>query len=94
MPSIGHTHPTCLACLEMGDAVDDLRGEAANLRAALEELATHHFSRDYESCDYCGCDAGGGMSPWQECHDDWCPTVIARKALGVPLNQNIKAPCP
>lgn len=66
-------------------------GAEATYKATLEELARLH-SNDYESCDYCGCDCGGGMSPWEECHEDSCPTVLARKALGLPLRNAVKSP--
>jgi len=48
------------------------------------ELARNK-SCDYESCYLCGCDIefmGGNDS-----HEDWCPTLIARRVLGLPLQR-------
>jgi hypothetical protein len=66
------------------------RGARAGINALkstpLYELTELQYKRDFESCDYCGCDAGGGLyhSGLEfDHHDDWCPSVIACKAFGL-----------
>jgi hypothetical protein len=58
------------------------RGE--RLKEALEEIAKLRLDGGQESCQYCTCDAGGGLyasGEKLEHHEDWCPLVIARRAL-------------
>lgn len=49
------------------------------------ELAKNK-SHDFESCYLCGCDIESMGE--DDAHDEWCPTLIARRVLGLNLKRS------
>lgn len=49
-------------------------------------MLAHNKTHDYESCYLCGSDIASYATD-VDLHEDWCPTVIARRVLNLPTNR-------
>lgn len=64
-------------------APDAARKDLETARSVFSKIAQVRTC-DHESCDYCGCDVGGGLyasGEEPEHHEDWCPTALAMRFL-------------